>query len=226
MYKKIIHCVKKALRSKPYWLEYSDGNMKGSQEFGSVEQAKAFIDEKGLTDFAMFQQLSGFHSSTQDEYLVIFGRDDNYWMAHAFRDPALRDKIYGGAGKTKHYHADPEQQYKSIYFDDDFNVVKSSKKTAMAKEDILALGHEAGVQAADAIIEDNPALAQDRDAWVDAAMEAELTERKYSPMEYMGHEMGEEESGESLSDVYEQGVADGIHSIVYGKEKAMVANKK
>lgn len=100
---------------------------------------------------------------------------------------------------------------------------KSSKKTAMAKEDVKALGYDAGKQAAESVLEDNSALAQNTDAWMEAATAAESDNPQYSPLEFM---TGAEDEGDALIDAYTEGVADGIYSIVYGKEKSMVATKK
>lgn len=109
------------------------------------------------------------------------------------------------------------------YSDDRIKKLEASKKTAMAKEEVREVGHNAGMQAADSVAEDDPSLTQNREAWTEAATAAEEEHRKYSPLEFM---TGAEELGDELMDAYEEGVSDGIYHIVYGKQKPIAASKK
>lgn len=82
-------------------------------------------------------------------------------------------------------------------------------KTAMEQDDVYGLGFETGIDVAEAVIDEKPSL--DNDAWTAMALDSEESTRSFNPVNYTGEQ-------ESFSDKYEQGVADGIYSIVYGKK--------
>jgi len=103
---------------------------------------------------------------------------------------------------------------------------RASKKLAMANEDVKELGYEAGRQAAEAVMDISPAVTDDVDTWIELATDSELSTREHSPFEYMTTDSeGFSDSGNMLED-YEQGVSEGIYSIVYNKQKPMIAKKK
>jgi hypothetical protein len=99
------------------------------------------------------------------------------------------------------------------------------KKKAMDKEDIYQLGLEAGRQAAESVRDVNPAVEDNKDLWVEQAIETEEDTRNFSPVEFMGTEEGSEFSSYEHLDEYERGVSDGIHTIIFG-EKVRVSTKK
>jgi hypothetical protein len=86
----------------PYGIYFSD---KGMADAVGAKTVKELIDnvvlKRGLTDFAIFKQGSGFHSTTQEEYLVAWAGDGSYWANTAKKKPELMKKNAVNLGLLK-----------------------------------------------------------------------------------------------------------------------------
>lgn len=79
----------------PYQMYFRDGGMADAVGAGSEQE---LIDNvaipRKLKDFAIFRKGSGFHSTTQEEFLVSWYDKDggSYWFNRAQKEPELMDK--------------------------------------------------------------------------------------------------------------------------------------
>lgn len=78
-----------------YEVIYSDG-MRGLKKFPNERKARAFFDEKikqkGMRDVALYKAGSGFHSTTQTEYVIAFWGDGSYLDNVSKKDADLAKK--------------------------------------------------------------------------------------------------------------------------------------
>lgn len=78
-----------------YEVIWSDG-MKGLKKFPNERKARAFFDEKikqkGMRDVALYRAGSGFHSTTQTEYVIAFWGDGSYLDNVSKKDADLAKK--------------------------------------------------------------------------------------------------------------------------------------
>ena len=78
-----------------YEVIYSDG-IKGLKKFPNERKARAFFDEKikqkGMRDVALYKAGSGFHSTTQTEYVIAFWGDGSYLDNVSKKDADLAKK--------------------------------------------------------------------------------------------------------------------------------------
>ena len=78
-----------------YEVIWSDG-MKGLKKFPNERKARAFFDEKikqkGMRDVALYRAGSGFHSTTQTEYVIAFWGDGSYLDNVSKKDKDLAKK--------------------------------------------------------------------------------------------------------------------------------------
>jgi len=78
-----------------YEVIYSDG-MKGLKKFPNERKARAFfndkIKQKGMRDVALYRAGSGFHSTTQTEYVIAFWGDGSYLDNVSKKDADLAKK--------------------------------------------------------------------------------------------------------------------------------------
>lgn len=76
-------------------LIYSDGIMhmlKGNDEKKLIADV---LKVPNVRDWALFKNDTGFHSTTQDEYLVKWWGDGSYYDNRSKKEPALMLKKYG-----------------------------------------------------------------------------------------------------------------------------------
>ena len=73
---------------------FSDGGMRQAVGSRSKQELLEFAKEKSLKSFEIFRNDQGFHSTTQDEFLIGWydetGR--NYWSNIAKKSPKLLKK--------------------------------------------------------------------------------------------------------------------------------------
>ena len=78
-----------------YEVIWSDG-MKGLKKFPNERKARAFFDDKikqkGMRDVALYRAGSGFHSTTQTEYVIAFWGDGSYLDNVSKKDADLAKK--------------------------------------------------------------------------------------------------------------------------------------
>lgn len=87
--------VEESAITENYEVIWSDG-MKGLKKFPNERKARAFFDDKikqkGMRDVALYRAGSGFHSTTQTEYVIAFWGDGSYLDNVSKRDKDLAKK--------------------------------------------------------------------------------------------------------------------------------------
>jgi hypothetical protein len=81
--------------NKPYVVHYTHEHMRGSDYGNSPQQLADKMVEMGASEWAVYSNSGGFHSTTQENYLVLwYDRGNNYWSNRAKKDPTLLKKKY------------------------------------------------------------------------------------------------------------------------------------
>lgn len=77
-----------------YELFHSKNNMRSLKKGNSKEQLIKFCENNGITTFEIFKASFGFHSTTQDEYLVCWKdeKDNSYFANRSKNEPKLLEK--------------------------------------------------------------------------------------------------------------------------------------
>lgn len=87
--------VEESAVTENYEVIWSDG-MKGLKKFPNERKARAFFDDKikqkGMRDVALYRAGSGFHSTTQTEYVIAFWGDGSYLDNVSKKDADLAAK--------------------------------------------------------------------------------------------------------------------------------------
>ena len=87
--------VEESAVTENYEVIWSDG-MKGLKKFPNERKARAFFDDKikqkGMRDVALYRAGSGFHSTTQTEYVIAFWGDGSYLDNVSKKDADLAKK--------------------------------------------------------------------------------------------------------------------------------------
>lgn len=78
----------------PYVIHFSQDNMADAVGADSVQELiDNVVKKRKLKEFSIFKQDSGFHSTTQDEYLKTwYDEGDGYWSNMAKKEPELMKK--------------------------------------------------------------------------------------------------------------------------------------
>ena len=78
-----------------YEIFYSDG-VRTIKKLSTIPKALKFAKEltkrEGMKEVEIFRATSGFHSTTQDEYLVYWWGDGSYWDNRSKKDNSLLKK--------------------------------------------------------------------------------------------------------------------------------------
>ncbi len=85
----------KAVRDYPFNVIYSDGVVaqKGvDSEKQAIDFAKELTKKPKMQRVEVFKNASGFHSTTQDEYLIAWWGDGGYFDNRSKKEPKLLDK--------------------------------------------------------------------------------------------------------------------------------------
>ena len=79
-----------------YELAYTIDNCCGMRRNNSPSKLIEWINkQKGVSEWALYKNASGFHSTTQDEYLVNWwDKGNNYWSNRSKNEPKLLNKKY------------------------------------------------------------------------------------------------------------------------------------
>jgi len=86
----------KSFKDFPIQLYHSKNNMRSAEGFNSKDAALRHAKEQDITEFDIFKNGSGFHSTTQEEYLVLWADAEGggYWSNRAAKEPELMKKKY------------------------------------------------------------------------------------------------------------------------------------
>ena len=94
--KKIIkETILETMLSKSYEIIYSDGirQKKTAKDISSAKKiAKELTNKPNMKDVEIFKSSPGFHSTTQEEYLIAWWGDGSYWDNMSKKNPELLKK--------------------------------------------------------------------------------------------------------------------------------------
>lgn len=86
----------KSFKDFPYQLYHSKDNMRTAKGFNSKEAALKYAMDEKIDQFDIFRNGSGFHSTTQDEFLVLWAdkNGDGYFSNRSKKEPELLKKKF------------------------------------------------------------------------------------------------------------------------------------
>lgn len=86
----------KSFKDFPFELHYTADHMRAGKGFKSIQQAVQYATTTpGISEWSLFKNGSGFHSTTQEEFLIYwYDKGGNYWSNRSVKEPALLTKKY------------------------------------------------------------------------------------------------------------------------------------
>jgi len=86
----------KSFNDYPFQLYHSKDNMATAKGFNSKEQALKYALDNKIEQFDIFKNGTGFHSTTQDEFLVLWAdkKGNGYFSNRSKKEPELLKKKY------------------------------------------------------------------------------------------------------------------------------------
>ena len=77
---------------KPYQMYFVKNNMRQATGSNKLADLLNYAKENNLDNFEIFKNGSGFHSTTQDEFLLYWKGDGTYFDNRSKREPELLSK--------------------------------------------------------------------------------------------------------------------------------------
>lgn len=92
--KKVNEAGRKSIKDFPFVMHYSKDGMREAKGGNTYLELINVANVKDLEEFAIFKQAAGFHSTTQENYLVAwYDKNGNgYWSNRAKKEPDLNDR--------------------------------------------------------------------------------------------------------------------------------------
>lgn len=86
----------KSFKDYPFQLYHAKDNMRTAKGFNSKEEALKYALDNNINEFDIFKNGTGFHSTTQDEFLVLWAdkTGKGYFSNRAAKEPELLKKKY------------------------------------------------------------------------------------------------------------------------------------
>lgn len=113
----------KSFKDFPFELHYTADHMRAGKGFKSIQQAVQYATTTpGISEWSLFKNGSGFHSTTQDEFLIYwYDNGGNYWSNRSVKEPALLAKKYNKPVTTSETHTFNVPSLIQLFYVEDIN---------------------------------------------------------------------------------------------------------